>query len=40
MSAVAQPERRRLLVAMLEELVEKGFLRRDGIGFYELVEGK
>jgi hypothetical protein len=23
-----------------EELVEKGFLRRDGIGFYELVEGK
>ena len=23
-----------------EELVEKGFLRRDGIGFYQLVEGK
>jgi hypothetical protein len=23
-----------------EELAEKGFLRRDGIGFYELVEGK
>ena len=23
-----------------EELVEKGFLRRDGKGFYELVEGK
>jgi hypothetical protein len=23
-----------------EELVEKGFLKRDGQGFYELVEGK
>ena len=23
-----------------EELVEKGFLKRDGVGFYELVEGK
>ena len=23
-----------------EELVEKGFLRRDGIGFYQLVDGK
>ena len=23
-----------------EELVEKGYLRRDGIGFYQLVEGK
>lgn len=23
-----------------EELVEKNFLRRDGIGFYQLVEGK
>jgi hypothetical protein len=23
-----------------EELVEKGFLRRDGIGFYALIEGK
>ena len=23
-----------------EELAEKGFLKRDGIGFYELVEGK
>lgn len=23
-----------------EELADKGFLRRDGIGFYELVEGK
>jgi len=22
-----------------EELAEKGFLKRDGIGFYELVEG-
>ena len=23
-----------------EDLAEKGFLKRDGIGFYELVEGK
>ena len=23
-----------------EELAEKGFLKRDGIGFYELVDGK
>ena len=23
-----------------EELVEKGFLKRDGQGFYELIEGK
>jgi len=23
-----------------EELADKGFLKRDGIGFYELVEGK
>ncbi len=23
-----------------EELADKGFLRRDGIGFYELVPGK
>jgi hypothetical protein len=23
-----------------EELVEKGYLRRDGVGFYQLVEGK
>ena len=23
-----------------EELAEKGFLKRDGQGFYELVEGK
>ncbi|MGD1278031.1 MAG: hypothetical protein ABR964_12520 [Tepidisphaeraceae bacterium] len=23
-----------------EELVDKGFLRRDGVGLYELVEGK
>ncbi len=23
-----------------EELVEKGFLKRDGVGFYELVAGK
>jgi hypothetical protein len=23
-----------------EELVEKGFLKRDGIGFYQLIEGK
>ena len=23
-----------------EELAEKGFLKRDGVGFYELVEGK
>lgn len=23
-----------------EELAEKGFLKRDGIGFYELVPGK
>jgi hypothetical protein len=23
-----------------EELVEKGFLKRDGVGFYELIEGK
>jgi hypothetical protein len=23
-----------------EELADKGFLRRDGVGFYELVEGK
>ena len=23
-----------------EELAEKGYLRRDGIGFYQLVEGK
>ncbi len=23
-----------------EELVAKGFLKRDGVGFYELVEGK
>jgi hypothetical protein len=23
-----------------EELVEKGFLKRDGIGFYQLVPGK
>jgi hypothetical protein len=23
-----------------EELVEKGFLKRDGIGFYQLVDGK
>ena len=23
-----------------EELAEKGYLKRDGIGFYELVEGK
>ena len=23
-----------------EELVEKGYLKRDGQGFYELVEGK
>jgi hypothetical protein len=23
-----------------EELAEKGFLKRDGIGFYQLVEGK
>ena len=23
-----------------EELVEKGFLKRDGQGFYELVEGR
>jgi hypothetical protein len=23
-----------------EELTEKGFLKRDGIGFYELIEGK
>ncbi len=23
-----------------EELAEKGFLKRDGIGFYELVEGR
>jgi hypothetical protein len=23
-----------------EELVEKGFLSRDGIGFYQLVDGK
>lgn len=23
-----------------EELADKGFLRRDGIGFYELVAGK
>ncbi len=26
--------------AIWEELVEKGFLRHDGMGFYELVEGK
>lgn len=23
-----------------EELADKGFLKRDGIGFYELIEGK
>jgi hypothetical protein len=23
-----------------EELADKGFLRRDGIGFFELIEGK
>jgi hypothetical protein len=23
-----------------EELADKGFLKRDGIGFYEVVEGK
>jgi hypothetical protein len=23
-----------------EELVERGFLKRDGVGFYQLVEGK
>ena len=23
-----------------EELADKGFLKRDGVGFYELVEGK
>ena len=23
-----------------EELADKGYLKRDGIGFYELVEGK
>ncbi len=23
-----------------EELAEKGFLKRDGVGFYELVEGR
>ena len=23
-----------------EELADKGFLKRDGIGFYELVEGR
>ncbi len=23
-----------------EELVDKGFLKRDGVGFYELVAGK
>ena len=23
-----------------EELAEKGFLKRDGVGFYQLVEGK
>jgi hypothetical protein len=23
-----------------EELVERGYLRRDGVGFYELIEGK
>jgi hypothetical protein len=23
-----------------DELVEKGYLRRDGVGFYELVPGK
>jgi hypothetical protein len=23
-----------------EELADKGFLKRDGIGFYELAEGK
>jgi hypothetical protein len=23
-----------------EELADKGFLKRDGIGFFELVEGK
>jgi len=23
-----------------EEMVEKGYLRRDGVGFYQLVEGK
>jgi hypothetical protein len=23
-----------------EELADKGYLKRDGVGFYELVEGK
>ena len=23
-----------------DELVEKGFLKRDGVGFFELVEGR
>lgn len=23
-----------------EELADKGYLRRDGVGFYELVEGR
>ena len=23
-----------------EELADKGFLKRDGVGFYEVVEGK
>ncbi len=26
--------------AIWEELADKGYLKRDGVGFYELVEGK